>query len=84
MYPPPPLENNVPTFNQIFELQAIESQIILTQPSRFKRAESNFLADEKDPQDRDQVVVWVNIYTYYIYCTRINIRTWWRLCGCGC
>ncbi len=55
----------VPTFNWGLEYQPIESYI-LTQPSRSKRAESNLLADEKGPQDRGQVVVWV-IHLYLLH-----------------
>ena len=44
------------------EYQPIASQI-LTQPSPFKRAESNLLADEKVSQHRIQVVIWI-IYIY--------------------
>ena len=36
----------MPTFNWVFEYQPIESEI-LTQPSVYKRAENNLLADEK-------------------------------------
>ena len=39
----------VPTFNWFLEYQTITSEI-LTQPSRYKRAESNLQADEKGPQ----------------------------------
>ena len=42
----------VPTFNWVFENQPKASGI-LTQPSRYKRAESNLLADEKGPQQGD-------------------------------
>ena len=48
----------VSTFNYVFEYQPIASEI-LTQPSRYKRAESNLLADEKGPQDRGQVAAFV-------------------------
>ena len=41
-----------PTFNWILENQQTASGI-LTQPSSFNRAESNFLADEKGPQQGD-------------------------------
>ena len=37
----------MPTFKWVFEYQPIESEI-LTQPCRYKRAENNLLADEKD------------------------------------
>ena len=36
----------MPTFYCVFENQPIASEIS-TQPSRYKRAENNFLADEK-------------------------------------
>ena len=39
----------VPTFNWVFGYQPIASQI-LTQPSRYKGAESNLLAAGKGPQ----------------------------------
>ena len=39
----------MPTFNWVFENRPIAS-LVLTQPSRYKRAESNLLADEKGPQ----------------------------------
>ena len=42
---------------------------MLTQPSRYKRAESNLQAVEKGPQDRVHVVVWVILY---LYITEIN------------
>ena len=51
-------EDPVPTSIWIFENQPITSGI-LTQPSRNKRAESNLLADEKDPQHWIQVVIWI-------------------------
>ena len=34
-----------------------------------KRAESNYLADEKGPHHLGQVVVWVNHLYFYIYLT---------------
>ena len=42
----------MPTFNWVFKNQPIASRI-LTQPSRYKRAKSNLLADEKGPEQRD-------------------------------
>ena len=45
-------EDPVPTFNLFLENQLIASGI-LTQPSRYKRAKSNLLADEKGPEQRD-------------------------------
>ncbi len=48
----------MPTFNGVFENQRIASGM-LTQPCRYKRAESNFPADEKDP---DSCLV---IHLYY-------------------
>ena len=54
------------TFNWVFEYQPIASQI-LTQPSRYKRAESNLFSYEKDLQHLNQVDIWI-LYTYlYIY-----------------
>ena len=47
-----PPDDPVPTFNLVFENQPIESGI-LTQQSRYKRAESKLLADEKGPQQGD-------------------------------
>ena len=38
----------------------------ITHPSRYKRAESNLLTDEKRHQDRGQVVVWV-IHLYLLH-----------------
>ena len=46
----------VQTFNWVFEDQPMASGI-LTQLSRYKRAESNLLADEKSPDRGIQVVV---------------------------
>ena len=50
----------MPTFKWVFEYQSTASGI-LTQPSRYKRTESNLLADEKGPQcnGRIQVVNWL-------------------------
>ena len=45
----PPFVDPVSTFNLVFEYEPIAPEI-LTQPSRYKRAESNLLADEKCPQ----------------------------------
>ena len=42
----------MPTFNRVFEKQPIASGI-LTQLSRYKRAESNLLSDEKGPHQGD-------------------------------
>ena len=57
------------TFNSVFEFRPIASKI-LTLPSRYKRAESNFLVDKKDPCQRDQVVFWViSLYLYIYYWT---------------
>ena len=44
------------TFKLVFEYQPIASKIY-QQPSRYKRAESNLLADEKVPHHMCQVVV---------------------------
>ena len=51
-----------PTINWFFEYKPIVSGI-LTQPSRYKGAESNLLEDEKGAWKRGQVVVWLYIYT---------------------
>ena len=59
----------VPTFNWVFDFQPIMSE---TQPSRYKRAGSNYLADEKDPHHLGHVVVWVIHLYLYIY--------WFNLC----
>ena len=45
------------TFNWVFEYQPIASDMI-TQPSCFKMADRNLLADEKGPHYMGQVVVW--------------------------
>ena len=45
-----------PTFNGVLEYQLIALEI-LTQPSLFKRAESNFLADKKGFHHWNQVVI---------------------------
>ena len=42
----------VATFNWVFENQPMASEI-LTQLSRYKRAEINFIADEKSPYHGD-------------------------------
>ena len=52
----------MPTFNCVFEYQLIASEI-LTQPSYYKRAESNLLSDGEVPQHWIQVVVTVILYT---------------------
>ena len=57
----------VTTSNWVFQYQPIASEI-LTQPSRYKTAESNLLADEKGPQHWIQLVVWViHLYLYIYY-----------------
>ena len=61
----------VPTFNQVFGYQPVVS-VILSQPSRYKIAESNLLADEKGPQHWIQVFVWVIHLYFYIYYTIYN------------
>ena len=50
----------VPTFNWDFECQLTASEI-LTQPSCYKSAESNLLAE-------NQLVVWVIHLYFYIHC----------------
>ena len=55
----------VPTFNWVFGYQPVVS-VILSQPSRYKKEESNLLADEKGSQHWIQVFVWV-IYLYLIH-----------------
>ena len=58
---------SVPAFNWVFAYQSITSKM-LTQSSRYKRAESSLLADEKDPQQWVLVVVWViHLYLYINY-----------------
>ena len=42
----------MPTFNWVLESQPIVSEI-LKQPSRYKRVESNLLADNNGPQQED-------------------------------
>ena len=56
-----PHEDPVPTFNWVFENQPIASKI-LTQPSRYKRAESKLLSDEKGLQQGDPGSCLVIIY----------------------
>ena len=54
--------------NQAIDYQPTASGI-LTQSSRYKRAENNLLVDEKGPQYFIQIVVWVmhlNAYTIFI------------------
>ena len=51
------------TFNWFFENQPIALKI-LTQPSHYKRVESNLLADEKSPKQRDPDCCLV-IHLYY-------------------
>ena len=53
----------VSTFNFLFKKQQIPSGI-LTQPSRYKRAETNLLADEKGSQQRDPGSFLLYIYIY--------------------
>ena len=56
----------VSTFKWGFEYKPTASEI-LTHPNRYKRAESNFTSEEKDPHNLGQVVVWVkNLYWYII------------------
>ena len=68
----------MPTFNRVFENQPIPSGI-LTQPSRYKRAENKLLADEKGPQQGDSVglVAWIYIYTKGLFFQNM----FW---GCDC
>ena len=57
----------VPTFNCVFEYQPIASEI-LKQPSRYKSAKSNLLADEKGPHHWNQVVfLAIHLYLYIYY-----------------
>ena len=58
----------LPTFNWIFEYQPIASEI-LTQPSRYKRAESNLLADEKGPWKRGAGCLVIHLYYKFIRLT---------------
>ena len=51
--------HTVPTSNWLFICISANSIVIITLTSRYKRVESNLVADEKGPQDRGQVVVWV-------------------------
>ena len=55
----------VPTFHWFFEYQPIAS-VILTQPSRYKRAESNLQADEKGPQH------WIQVFVYTILLAKLK------------
>ena len=59
----PLFEDLVLTFNWVFENQQIASGI-LTQPSRYKRAECNLLVDGKGPQQVDPGSCLV-IHLYY-------------------
>ena len=52
----------VSTFKCVFKDQQMASGM-LSQPSRYKNAESNLLADEKVPNRGIQTVVWLYIYT---------------------
>ena len=45
----------MPTFKWVFENQPIASGI-LTQPRRYKRAESNLLEDKKGPQQGEPLL----------------------------
>ena len=62
-------EDPVPTFNWVCD-QLIASEI-LTQLSRYKRAESNLLSDKKGPHNLGQVVVWVIHLYLYIYVSNL-------------
>ena len=63
---PQPVDH-VPTFTLVFEYQTIASEIF-TQPSHYKKAENNLLADKKGPQHWIQLVIRINIHLYlYIY-----------------
>ena len=53
----------VPTFIWVFEYQPIALEI-LTQPSRYKRAESDLLADKTGPYHLGQVI---HLYLYIYY-----------------
>ncbi len=53
----------MPTFNWVFENQPKESGI-LTQPSRYKRAEINLLSDGKGSQQGDPSSCLICIYIY--------------------
>ena len=64
----------VPTFNWVFKNQPIASGI-LTQLSRYKRADSNLLADEKGPRHLGQVVVRLCIYTYTLINPATKLKT---------
>ena len=58
---------HVPTFNWFFEYQPIASEM-LTQPSRYKWAERNLIADEKGPLHWIQIVFWIiHLYLYIYY-----------------
>ena len=50
------------TFNWVFENQPITLEILTA--SRYIKAESNLIADEKGPIRGIQVVVWLYIYIY--------------------
>ena len=63
----PILKDPVPTW--VFENQPIESGII-TQLSRYNRAETNLLADEKGPQQGDPgSCLFINLYYRFIQIT---------------
>ena len=62
----------MPSLN--YEYQPIASEI-LTQLSRYKRAEGNLLADEKDLHHLGQAVVWVkHIFLYIYYSSYLDIN----------
>ncbi len=55
-----------PTFNWVFDYKPI-SPYLFTKPSCYKRTYSNLLADEKGPNQWNQLVVWVIHLYLYIY-----------------
>ena len=63
------------TFNRVFKYQPIAFKI-LTKQSRYKRAESNLLADENGPYHMVYVVVWVFHHTFFCYLsTGTNLKS---------
>ncbi len=58
----------------VFEYQPIASYV-LTQPSHYKRAETNLLADKKVPKIGAMQLSRLYIYTYYIYCGLSNLQS---------
>ena len=57
---------SMPTFNWVFECHQTATEI-LTLPSRYKKAESNLLADEKQ---------WIQLVSYLNYISILGLCVW--------